>query len=106
MEFLYSLLYAPFGFLFRIFFQIINNYGLALFLFSLFFRLILIPNSIKQQKSTAKTGNSHCCRFINFDYVFFLSASNVSVVCVSVDLCVKLLHATLNVFCNVRTRLH
>lgn len=53
MEFL-SFLYLPFGFIFRIFYDLVSNYGLALFLFTLLFRLILLPSSISQQKGTAK----------------------------------------------------
>ncbi len=50
-----ELLYVPFGFLFRIFFDFVGNYGIALIIFSLFFRLLLIPSAIKQQKGSAKT---------------------------------------------------
>lgn len=49
-----SFLYAPFGFIFRIFYDLVSNYGLALFLFTLLFRLILLPSSISQQRGTAK----------------------------------------------------
>lgn len=49
-----SFLYVPFGFIFRIFYDLVSNYGLALFLFTLLFRLILLPSSISQQKGTAK----------------------------------------------------
>ena len=48
-------LYVPFGFLFRILFDFVGNYGLALVIFTLFFRVILLPSAIKQQKSSAKT---------------------------------------------------
>ena len=48
-------LYVPFGFLFRILFDFVGNYGLALVIFTLFFRIILLPSAIKQQKSSAKT---------------------------------------------------
>lgn len=51
---MFDFLYNIFGFLFRIFFDFVGNYGLALFLFSLFFRLILLPTSVKQQKASAK----------------------------------------------------
>ncbi len=49
-----GILYTPFGFIFRIFYDLVNNYGLALFLFTLLFRLILLPSSISQQKGQAK----------------------------------------------------
>ncbi|MFI3141755.1 MAG: membrane protein insertase YidC [Clostridia bacterium] len=55
MTAIYSALYVPFGFLFRIFFNFIPDYGIALFLFALFFRLILVPTSVKQQRGSAKT---------------------------------------------------
>lgn len=55
MSSLYSALYVPFGFLFRIFFNFISDYGIALFLFALFFRLLLVPTAIKQQRGSAKT---------------------------------------------------
>ena len=45
-----SILYTPFGFIFRIFYDLVSNYGLALFLFTLLFRLILLPSSISQQR--------------------------------------------------------
>lgn len=54
MQGFYDILYVPFGFLFRILFSFVENYGLALVIFSLFFRLILLPSTIKQQKSSAK----------------------------------------------------
>lgn len=55
MSKLIEYLYVPFGFLFRILFDFVGNYGLALVIFTLFFRIILLPSSIKQQKSSAKT---------------------------------------------------
>ena len=52
---MFDFLYSIFGFLFRILYQFINNYGLALLIFTLFFRLILLPSTIHQQKGSAKT---------------------------------------------------
>ncbi len=54
MQGFYDILYVPFGYLFRILFGFVENYGLALVIFSVFFRLILLPSTIKQQKSSAK----------------------------------------------------
>ena len=54
MESFFQVLYVPFGFLFRILFDIVGNYGLALVIFSLFFRVILLPTAVKQQKGMAK----------------------------------------------------
>lgn len=55
MNTFFEYLYVPFGFLFRILFDFVGNYGLALLIFTLFFRIILLPTAIKQQKSSAKT---------------------------------------------------
>ena len=49
-----SFLYEIFGFLFRILYDFIGNYGLALLIFTLFFRILILPSSIKQQKSFIK----------------------------------------------------
>lgn len=54
MQGFYDMLSIPFGFLFRILFGFVENYGLALIIFSAFFRFILLPSTIKQQKSSAK----------------------------------------------------
>ncbi len=54
MQGFYDILYVPFGYLFRILFSFVENYGLALIIFSVFFRVILLPTTIKQQKSSAK----------------------------------------------------
>lgn len=50
MDFLYSI----FGYLFRILYSFVANYGIALVIFTVFFRVILLPSTIKQQKSSAK----------------------------------------------------
>ncbi len=55
MNTFFEYLYVPFGFLFRILFDFVGNYGLALVIFTLFFRVILLPSAVKQQKSSAKT---------------------------------------------------
>lgn len=51
---MFDFLYSIFGFLFRILFDFIGNYGLALLIFTLFFRIILLPSTVKQQKGSAK----------------------------------------------------
>lgn len=51
---MFDFLYSIFGFLFRILYSFISNYGVALVIFTLFFRLILLPTTIKQQKGSAK----------------------------------------------------
>lgn len=50
MDFLYGI----FGYLFRILYSFVANYGIALVIFTVFFRVILLPSNIKQQKSSAK----------------------------------------------------
>ena len=52
---IFEFLYPIFGFIFRIFFDLVKHYGLALLLFTIFTRLILLPSTIKQQKASAKT---------------------------------------------------
>ena len=42
---------VPFGFLLRILYQLVNNYGLALMLFTIFVKLILLPLTMKSKKS-------------------------------------------------------
>ena len=53
MQTIFAFFYSIFGFLFRILYSFIDNYGLALLIFTLFFRLIIMPTNIKQQKSSA-----------------------------------------------------
>ncbi len=53
MQTIFAFFYSIFGFLFRILYNFIDNYGLALLIFTLFFRLIIMPTNIKQQKSSA-----------------------------------------------------
>lgn len=47
-------IYIPFGWLMRVLYNLVNNYGLALLFFTLITRIIMLPLSIKQQKSMAK----------------------------------------------------
>ena len=49
-----SFLYSIFGFLLRALYQWVGNYGLALILLTLIARILMLPMSIRQQKSTAK----------------------------------------------------
>lgn len=44
-----------FGYLLQFFYNIVNNYGLAIILFTVIIKLLLLPLSIKQQKTTKKT---------------------------------------------------
>ena len=45
----------PFGKLMWLCWLVLKNYGIALFVFTLLIKLILLPSSIKQQKSMART---------------------------------------------------
>lgn len=54
MTAIYDAIAVPFGWLLGQFYNFFGNYFVALILFALFFKLILIPSAIKQQKSTAK----------------------------------------------------
>jgi len=42
---------VPFGFLLRILYQLVNNYGIALILFTLLVKVILLPLTMKSKKS-------------------------------------------------------
>ena len=53
MSGIFAFFYSIFGFLFRILYSFIDNYGLALLIFTVFFRLVIMPSNIKQQKSSA-----------------------------------------------------
>lgn len=46
---------SVFGYVLNFFYELINNYGLAILIFSVLLRLILIPITIKQQKSMKKS---------------------------------------------------
>ena len=45
-----------FGYILNFFYELINNYGIAIIVFSILLRLILIPITIKQQKTSLKPG--------------------------------------------------
>ncbi len=44
----------PFGWLMKVLYNLVSNYGVALLLFTLITRIVMLPLSIKQQKSMAK----------------------------------------------------
>ena len=44
-----------FGYLLNFLYNLVNNYGIAIILFSILLRIILLPITIKQQKSMQKT---------------------------------------------------
>lgn len=49
-----NLIAAPFGYLMEFFYGITNNYAIALILFAILVKLVLLPLSIRQQKSSVK----------------------------------------------------
>lgn len=51
---MFAFFYSIFGFLFRILYSFVDNYGAALVIFTLFFRLVVLPANIKTQKGSAK----------------------------------------------------
>ncbi len=54
MSSIFDILYYPLGFLVRLCNAIVPNYAIALLLFALFIKLILLPFGIKQQKNSIK----------------------------------------------------
>lgn len=48
---IWSILVTPFGFIMRFCYGLFNSYGIALFLYAIITKLILLPLSIKQQKT-------------------------------------------------------
>ena len=44
-----------FGYLLQFLYTLVNNYGLAIILFTLIIKLLLLPLSIKQQKTMKKS---------------------------------------------------
>ncbi len=51
---MYEFLAVPFGWVLSFLFEITNNYFLSLLIITLITRLLLLPSSVKQQKSSAK----------------------------------------------------
>ena len=44
-----------FGYILNLLYQVVNNYGFAIILFSVILKLIMLPISIKQQKTMKKS---------------------------------------------------
>lgn len=55
MKFKLGAISSVFGYVLNFFYELLNNYGLAILIFSVLLRLILIPITIKQQKSMKKS---------------------------------------------------
>ncbi len=54
MNFLYDLLGVPFGYVMRFIYDLVQNYGVAIVLFTIFSKALLFPINYKTQKSSAK----------------------------------------------------
>jgi len=54
LDAIYRILGLPLGYIMWACYQIVNNYGVALFIFTLLIRVVLFPLSLKQQRSTIK----------------------------------------------------
>ncbi len=52
---MFRIIAIPFGWIMKGCYILVKNYGVALFLFTLIIKLIMLPSALKQQKSTAKT---------------------------------------------------
>ena len=44
-----------FGYLLQFLYQLVNNYGIAIILFTVIIKIVLLPLSIKQQKTLKKS---------------------------------------------------
>lgn len=51
---MFKIIAIPFGWIMRGCYMLVRNYGIALFIFSLITKLLMLPSSIKQQKSSAR----------------------------------------------------
>ena len=54
MNFLYDILGVPFGYVMRLIYMLVENYGVAIILFTIFSKALLFPINYKTQKSSAK----------------------------------------------------
>lgn len=54
MNFIYSVIGYPLGWIMWACYKVVSNYGIALILFTVITRLLLLPTAVKQQKSTVK----------------------------------------------------
>ena len=51
MRTIYAILGYPLGWIMFLCYHLVNNYGLALILFTILTKLVLVPFAVKQQKS-------------------------------------------------------
>ena len=54
MNFLINIVAFPLGFIMKLIYSLVGNYGIAIILFTLVTKLILLPVSYKQQKNSAR----------------------------------------------------
>ena len=54
MNFLINIIAIPLGFIMKLIYNLVGNYGISIILFTLVTRMILFPVSYKQQKNTAR----------------------------------------------------
>ena len=54
MNILYDILGVPFGYVMRLIYHLVQNYGIAIILFTLFSKALLFPINYKTQKSSVK----------------------------------------------------
>ena len=52
---MFNFLANVFGYFLSFLYNIVNNYGIAIILFTVIIKLLLLPLSIKQQKTTKKS---------------------------------------------------
>ncbi len=55
LEFLINIVGLPLGFIMKLIYNLVGNYGISIILFTIFTKLILLPVSYKQQKNQART---------------------------------------------------
>lgn len=56
MRTIYAILGYPLGWIMFLCYHLVNNYGLALILFTILTKLVLVPFAVKQQKSHGQNG--------------------------------------------------
>ena len=56
-----------FGYLLELLYNLVNNYGIAIILFTVLIKLILLPLSIKQQRTMKKTAKDPKRGGVEFD---------------------------------------
>jgi YidC/Oxa1 family membrane protein insertase len=52
---MFQVIATVFGYLLKLLYSVVNNYGLAIILFTIIIKIVLLPLSIKQQRTTKKS---------------------------------------------------